>query len=249
MGRGARRAVCSAVIVVAVLVLLAVGTLFVRMNALAYEAAQVPSLPVPTPTARVGVPTVAFVGDSYSAGTGSTGYNTRFTTLVSAYEGWSSMDFAYGGTGYLRSVTHDARVGCGADVCPMYARVIPRVKAFDPTIVVVSGGRNDVGEPDSDVDPAIRAFYQDLRRALPRAQIYATSPIWDSRTPPAQLESIQRAVRASVTVVGGYYLDIRQPLEGESALIAKDGVHPNDRGHAALAQAIEVALSTVGRSR
>lgn len=248
MSRGAQRVLGCAVALTAILVVVTLGLLFVRTRAMADEARGVPALPVPTQTAAAGVPTVAFMGDSYSAGTGSSGFNTRFTTLVSAHEGWSSMDFAYGGTGYMRSVTRDAQVGCGASVCPQYGLVIPHVKKFDPVIVVVSGGRNDVGEDTADVDRAVAAFYRDLRRALPRATIYATSPIWDSRKPPQQLSMIQTAVRTNVAAIGGTYLDIGEPLKGKSKLIAKDGVHPNDRGHSVVALAIEVALSTARKS-
>lgn len=243
MGRSAGRLLGVAVAITGVVVAVLVGALVMQSRSDAERARVAVSFAVPTPTARTGVPTAAFIGDSYSAGTGATGFNTRFTTLVSAYEGWSSNSFAYGGTGYLRAVTKNGAVGCGVDICPRYGDVISRVARYNPTIVVVSGGRNDVTENMPEVATAIEEFYRDLRRKLPKAIIYSTSPIWDDRTPPAQLKQIQAEVRTAVESVDGTYIDIGEPLRGKPDLVAKDGVHPNNAGHAAIAHAVEVALS------
>ena len=248
MGRSTGRPLGVAVAITAAVVAVLVGALLVQWRSNAERADAAVSFAVPTPTARTGVPSAAFIGDSYSAGTGATGFNTRFTTLVSAYEGWSSNNFAYGGTGYLRAVTKNGAVGCGVNVCPRYGDVISKVARYNPTIVVVSGGRNDVLEDMPDVTVAISEFYRDLRRELPKATIYSTSPIWDDRPPPAQLKQIQAAVRTAVESVGGTYIDIGEPLQGKPKLVAKDGVHPNNLGHAAIAHAVEVALSAATKS-
>jgi len=46
------------------------------------------------------------------------------------------------------------------------------------------------------------------------------------------------AMRAGVT-----YLDIGEPMFGHSSMMAVDGWHPNDAGHAAIAKAVEKALT------
>lgn len=229
--------------VVAVAVMALLLSVFTRMQENRAEAAvqTYPQLTQAPPT--IAVQSVAFIGDSYSAGTGSTGYNTRFTTLVSAYEGWASQSFAYGGTGYLRTATTSAKTGCGSDYCPSYGQVIARVKAYDPTLVVVSGGRNDVNLDETQVETAISDFYTALRTTLPQARIVATSPLWAYTQPPAQLARIQQAVRSNAARVGATYLDLGQPLVDDQNLTAPDRVHPNNRGHAEIARLIEVALS------
>lgn len=192
----------------------------------------------------VAVPTVAFIGDSYSAGTGSSGYNSRFTTLVAAYEGWSSSSFAYGGTGYLRQRNGASReTGCNSEHCPNYPAVLQAVKTYNPSIVFVSGGRNDVGLPPNLVVSAINRFYTNLHAALPHARIIVTSPMWAYSDPPPQLVTIQAAVRAAARRAGATYLNLGEPLVKDRALVSGDHVHPNDRGHAAIAHAVEVALS------
>ena len=246
--RRALRFDLGALTIALIVVLGLLAVLLVRMDhdRDAAAAAEYPQLSQPSPT--VAVPTVAFIGDSYSAGTGSSGYNSRFTTLVAAYEGWSSSSFASGGTGYLRSATSDKKTGCGAEHCPSYGEVIARVRNYDPTIVFVSGGRNDVGLPEAEVERAIERFYSDLRTALPNARIIVTSPLWAYSTPPAELSNIQQFVRQAATSAHGTYLDLGEPLVDNRALVSSDRVHPNNRGHAVLAQAMEVGLSRADAS-
>jgi lysophospholipase L1-like esterase len=248
----ARNRLLRSVAVLALALVLAVGitsltVMRLRAEAAAGQAVTVPASAVPTaPAPRV--QTVAFMGDSYSAGAGSSGYNASFTTLLSAYEGWRSTNFAYGGTGYVTSAERNGAKACAATYCPSYPQVIAKVKAINPTIVVVSGGRNDLGKPEAQLEKGVPTFYKALRAALPHARIYATSPLYDTRSAPAQLSEIANLVRSSVTSCGGVYLDIGQPLHGRTDRISGDGVHPNDLGHAAIAQAIEVALSRLPAS-
>lgn len=231
-------------LVIVALVVAALAAFFVWRG----QAAQVGAGPTAYPQLtqappEVAVPSAAFVGDSYSAGTGSSGFDNRFTTLVAAYEGWQGSSFAYGGTGYLRAATQNARIGCGQDACPNYLDVVDRVIAANPNIVVVSGGRNDVELPEAQVEQAIDDFYARLRAGLPEAQIIVVSPVWAYSSPPAQLGRIRTAVREAAARVGAMYLDIGEPLVDDRTLLTNDRVHPNDAGHAELARLIEVALS------
>lgn len=188
------------------------------------------------------VPTAVFIGDSYTRGVGSTG--AGFVTLVARAKGWEAVNLGRGGTGYLNELTEPkvALRSCGMDYCPPYAGVLAEAGQLDAEVVVVSGGRNDAGSDRTAVAAAIDEFFVDLREALPRARIYATSPIWDDDGAPAGLKAISAEVRESVQAVGGTYLDIGRPLAGEPGLVSEDGVHPNDEGHAAIAEAIVEAL-------
>jgi len=49
-----------------------------------------------------------------------------------------------------------------------------------------------------------------------------------------------------VADVHGAYLDIGEPLAGNTAAIGPDAVHPNDTGYAILAAAIEVKIARGG---
>jgi lysophospholipase L1-like esterase len=181
--------------------------------------------------------TVAFIGDSYAAGAGTSAPPHRWTTRVSLSLGWDEENVALGGTGYLASSTDR-----NGTVRPNYEAVIAKASQAKPVAVIVSGGRNDVGLPIESVEASVQEFYTSLRAALPKATIIAISPVWDASQPPAELAQVAAAVQAAVQEVGGTYLDVGQPLAGKPDLITGDKVHPNDQGAAKLADAVRTAI-------
>ncbi|QOD43399.1 SGNH/GDSL hydrolase family protein [Clavibacter zhangzhiyongii] len=199
---------------------------------------------VPTGSSASAAPTTerltaVYLGDSYTAGAGSTKPSEMFATVVSAREQWTTVNLGRGGTGYGATAGKEA---CGLDYCPTYREMIPEAVAADPDVVIVSGGRND-----RDVDAAlleqVEATYADLRSALPDARIVATSPLWDDDpTVPADFDRLGDTIRAAAERAGGVYLDIGQPLLGHPELLSPDGVHPNDAGHRAIGESIDAAL-------
>lgn len=188
--------------------------------------------PTATPKKRA-----VFIGDSYTAGAGASDASKSFVTQVATATGWHATNLGRGGTGYLAT---SGKQGCGLDYCPNFREMIAEAVALKPSIVVVSGGRNDGRTPEA--LEQVRAFYSDLRTALPDAQIIATSPLWDSRQSPDYLASLGEVVRESVTSVGGNYIDIGQPLYARTDALIEDGVHPNDVGHALIAAAISTGI-------
>jgi lysophospholipase L1-like esterase len=183
--------------------------------------------------------TAVFVGDSYTAGTGATDASTSFPALVSDRMGWTLVNLGRGGTSYL--ATSDI-AGCGLDYCPNYVEMILAVVAANPDIVVVSGGRNDT--MGTEVAAQIDRFYTELRTALPDVQIIATSPLGDDDPAPTSLTSMGATIETAATKAGGTYIDLGQPLAGRTELITEDGVHPNDDGHAAIADRLVPLLPT-----
>jgi len=209
--------------------------------------------PVPSPSQTLNRPAVvAFIGDSYTRGAGVKDENLRWTTLVSRSNGWIEKNFGRGGTGYVLSaaVPADARRACGLDYCGSYTKMIGDAKAANPDIVVVSGGRNEVRRaPDGKWSTSIEAtwalgvgaFFSELRAVLPRAQIVATSPIWDDEPAPEVMKAMRTLVQRAVTLNDGIYVDLRDPLLARPECLASDGIHPNQEGHLAIAQAFSAA--------
>lgn len=183
------------------------------------------------PTAQ-NQPATVFIGDSYIQGRGAGSPISRWTTVLSGEKGWSETNLGIGGTGY---------VAAAGDRTP-YSESIQKAVAANPLTVIVSGGRNDVTIPMTSVVPAIDKFYDDLRAALPGAKIIALSPLWDSTEPPANLQTIASTVEAAASRVNAHYVDLGQPLQGHPEMITSDGVHPNDAGYAAIAQAVSAKL-------
>ncbi|NKG20308.1 GDSL-type esterase/lipase family protein [Paeniglutamicibacter terrestris] len=191
-------------------------------------------------------PTVAFIGDSYTAGAGASPGHT-WPEILALSRGWDSYrSFAHGGTGYATSVRENATRVCGLDACPSYVEVLPAVIAYAPTLVIVSGGRNDTGKTLDQVALGASTLFDSLVLALPESSIVVTSPIWDARQPPATLDGISRVVRRAAENSNVYYLDLGQPFAGRPALITGDLVHPNDQGYELLSNAVSRGLSEAG---
>lgn len=186
------------------------------------------------------------IGDSYSAGAGATTPEEGWVFRLAGAEGWNLMDLSRGGTGYLSSLTGNAKAACGLGYCPSYPEMIKDASAAAPDLVLVAGGRNDTGRDPGDESAAVRRFYTGLRAAAPKAKIVAVSPLWDASAPPAPLAAIAADVKAAAMSIGGTYLDIGQPLQGHPELLSGDGVHPNDAGHAAIAWAVQAKLAAAG---
>ena len=171
--------------------------------------------------------TVLFIGDSYSEGKGAGTTAKRFTTLTASAMGWREVNAAQGCTGYVTQcwMNHTLHID--------YESVLQTI-SMQPDVVIVSGGRND--QWSSTTSASIYYFYACLRAKFPAAQLFATSPIWGaSRKPPAKLQLLQSAVQTAASKNGATYIDLGNPLLGHPEYMAKDAIHPNARGHAAIA--------------
>lgn len=200
----------------------------------AHVANAVPTLTTP-PTAAP-APTVAFIGDSYSA------YSGTWTLKLATAEKWQPKVFALGGTGYVKSIPSGGVQACGQDVCGDYLAQAAGVIAFKPDVVVISGGRNDLGEDPAAVKANAAKLFTKLSTGLPKAKLIVTSPVWDATLLPDGFADLVAAVKAAATDAGVRYVDIGQPLAGKPGLVGPDGVHPTSEGHAAIAAAVSKAL-------
>lgn len=180
------------------------------------------------------VPVVAFLGDSYSQGIGASTSGSRWTTLVSASMGWSELNLAEGGSGYTTTY-----LGQKTD----YAIKLDVIAAAQPDIVVVSGGRNDYEAGTSSVTGAVAAsLFAAIRSVAQNAELVVTRPIWDSTRPPAEFATLVDGVQGAASNAGARYLDISEPLIDRPEMIDPDGLHPNDAGHRAIAEAVVRAI-------
>lgn len=183
--------------------------------------------------------TAAFLGDSYTAGIGASEpvANHRWTHVVADRMGWQEVNLGRGGTGY-RTVA--ANVGCGFDFCPSYIGMLPELTASNPDVIVISGGRND---GTADIRREANQLFYNVTARFPDAHKYVTSPVWDAGTTPDFINQQTNLLQQVAQDHGFLFLDIGQPLAGNPDMIAPDGLHPNDDGHEALANAVVGALT------
>jgi lysophospholipase L1-like esterase len=205
-------------------------------------ATQTTTQPSPAPsasatmsaTATAGPQIVAFLGDSYASGTGASTQSKRWTDLVSLKQGWVEKNLSDNTTSYST---------VGAPGSTSYQTRLGAVVATGAQIVVVSGGRNDVGVAATQFTADVRATFAGIHAGLPRARIIVVSPTWGNDPAPQRLTDLISIVKAEAERAGATYLDIGEPMFGQSSMIGADGWHPNDAGYAAIAAAVERALA------
>ena len=187
-----------------------------------------------SPTATAGPQVVAFLGDSYAFGTGASTQSKRWADLVSLKHGWVEKNLSDNTTSYSTA---------GEPGGTSYQAQLGAVVATGAQIVVVSGGRNDVGVAATQFSVDVRATFAGIQAGLPRARIIVMSPTWGNDPAPQRLTDLIAIVKAEAERAGATYLDIGEPMLGQSSMVGADGWHPNDAGYAAIAAAVERALA------
>lgn len=184
---------------------------------------------------------IAVIGDSYTTGTDEGGLGPK---------GWSSLAWselahrgvqlnadvvAEGGAGYV------ARGNRGSIFGDLTARAVKP----DDTLVVFFGSRND-----KDLDPAAITMMSHnaftlAQHLAPSAKLLVVGPPWVSADVPPSILGIRDILKSQAHDVGAVFFD---PIEDgwffdRPDLIARDGIHPTDAGHAYMADRLAPLIS------
>jgi lysophospholipase L1-like esterase len=178
---------------------------------------------------------VAFYGDSYTLGTGASGPDRRWSSLVCAERGWSEFNPSVNGLGF---VNNRPTVGDGD---------LPDLVIDDaPDIVFITMGLNDNFSYDyaaEQIRGQITADFARISSALPDARIIVVEPFWYTDTRPESVDVIIGWVRDAASGIDADYIDgASHWIEGHPEWMAADGLHPNDEGYAQLATRMNAAL-------
>jgi lysophospholipase L1-like esterase len=183
---------------------------------------------------------VAFLGDSYTGGSGEGGVGaTGWPAIVSAAQGWSfdrngPLFNAQGGTGYVQA---------GGEKQPYSGRV-DAVIAANPTTVIVAGGINDEGYSLEEISSAANDVFSRLRTGLPDANIIVVGPFYPSSPPSEKIQQVRDAVFEAALANGiTNVIDPLPWLDSPGIEIGSDGIHPTDAGHQAIADQMNAALA------
>jgi acyl-CoA thioesterase-1 len=194
-------------------------------------ASGVPTVVEHTTDATPDGPVVVAIGDSIMEGHGLAPSQAWPALLAKEY-GWRLTNLASDGSGFVTA-------GNNGDT---FADQVAVAARLDPSIVLVSGSSNDLGDDDTMIAGETAATIRALHAAIPRAEILAVSPVWNDKDVPPQLDSIDLDVIRAVAAVGGKTLDIGQPLYGQPSLMQSDDVHPTPAGQQVIAAAVAKAL-------
>ncbi|GLZ51531.1 SGNH/GDSL hydrolase family protein [Actinomycetospora sp. NBRC 106378] len=224
----------------AVAVVAAVMGVAVSRDAPAPAVAPFPAPPTEVVGATDSIP-VAVIGDSISAGTPYGGRGvTNWTALVETAEHWLVTNTAIGGTGYVNA----------GSAAPFQAAQLERAVAARPRLVVVEGSRNDIGLPPEHVRNAADRLYRELTARLPGTRIVVVGPFWNAGTS-TKAFAVRDALASAARDAGATFVDpmaenwFTGAYDG-GPLIAADGVHPTDAGHALYARRLQAALDRLG---
>jgi lysophospholipase L1-like esterase len=230
-------------------VLAAVGAVAVLAVALVVVALNVTRAPASTyvqPSQAdvvepVKPPLAMFFGDSYTHGTGSSSDALRWTSLVATAMGWRENNLGRGRTGY--AATSDV-TGCGLAFCPNVVQMIGE-STGSADVIVIAGGQNDLlnaaKEPEAQLASVAKA-YSDARAKYPAATIVAVGPSTPGKVD-ATVRALDQAVQDAAATVGAKYISLIEPeVIDHATMMAPDGGHVNDSGHAAIAERVLSAL-------
>jgi len=179
---------------------------------------------------------VAVVGDSYTTGTDEGGLGPKAWTA----RAWLTLD--HQGMYIAPDVSSEGRAGYGVpgDHGSVFANLTARAVRPDDALVVFFGSRNDQG-----VDPALlaemaREAFDLAHRTAASARILVIGPPWPTADVPETALRVRDVVSAAARAAGATFVDpiADRWFVGRPDLIGADGVHPNDAGHAYIADKI-----------
>jgi lysophospholipase L1-like esterase len=179
---------------------------------------------------------VAVIGDSYTTGTDEGGLGPKAWTA----RAWQTL--AQRGVRNAADVAAEGRAGYGVpgDHGSVFEDLTARAVKPDDVLVVFFGSRNDQG-----VDPGLlaeraRDTFDLARRLAPSARFLVIGPPWPTADVPDSMLQIRDVLNTAARAAGAAFVD---PIGDRwfvdrPDLIGADGVHPNDAGHAYLAEKI-----------
>ena len=162
---------------------LGVAALFVSVAALAVfglqrvspesastAAASLPRESLANPARKIEQsPTLLVVGDTFVAGTGDPNITT-YPQLVADRLGWNLRIDAIRGSGFTATVQDNDVIE------PFIDRLPDDFSRYSVDVLLIDGGRNDLGKPPWEVIPAIDKYLNSAREYWPNATIIIVKP-------------------------------------------------------------------------
>lgn len=180
--------------------------------------------------------TVVTIGDSIMAGYGLPA-GAAWPELLAQQSGLDVVNLACSGAGFT------AVGACGTDFDGLVSEAVRAA----PDVVIIQSSDNDEAATPEEIRSATASTVADLHRALPTARIIGLSTLWnDHAGAPASIGAATAALKDAVDAADGTFVDIGQPLAGNTGLLQGDDEHPTTAGQEALLHQINGALDASG---
>ncbi|MGW0042403.1 SGNH/GDSL hydrolase family protein [Rhodococcus sp. NPDC003348] len=208
---------------------------------------------VTTSHTRSGAPVSAlFIGDSYTVS--SNFVELSYACRAAVQMRWTCDVSAIPGSGYISggAANRFPLVGEPGSSTSIPERIPSLAVEYDPDVVVLDGGRNDLFPPAEDVGKAMAYALDEARRAWPDATLVFLRPRY-LMNPADDLgfdDEFMARLEADPAAAGVVFLD---PIaasfpagQDTSVLLGPDGRHPNVTGEQQLADALIAAFRAGG---
>jgi lysophospholipase L1-like esterase len=189
------------------------------------------------PTSR-GAPVdqIAVIGDSYTTGTDEGGQGPKAWTART----WLTL--ARQGVQIAPDVASEGRAGyvVRGDHGSIFEDLTARAVHPNDALVVFFGSRNDEGVDPLQLAGMAHDAFDLAHRIAPLAKLLVIGPPWPTADPPSDVLYVRDTLGDQARDAGAVFVD---PISdgwfvGKPDLIGPDGVHPNDAGHAYMAEKI-----------
>lgn len=208
-----------------------------------------PASPRPVAVSRVAQATaptphhILFVGASYTAGIGASAPEFGYAPVTARALGWSARVDAVPGTGYVNpGPPSDGHPGDGTFAARL-ARLAPDPA---PNILVLQGGRNDIGCPAPELRAAIQRTVALAKSRFRPAHIVLLGPIPATLPPDHGELAVAHELAVVAGATGVTFIDpIAEGwinVHNQRGYVGDVPAHPDDAGYAYIAKRLVIDL-------
>lgn len=211
---------------------------------------------------------INFLGDSITEGTGTSGVDKTYWSLIGKEYGATVRGYGIGGTRFARQKTPSAKARHDLDFCMRYPDMDD-----DADVVVVFGGTNDFGHGDAPLGDlndrtqdtfcgACHTLFEGLINKYPEAVIVVMTPLHrcnednlrgdgNKAEDVAPLSTYVEIIKKIASYYSLPLLDlwsvssIQPKVQILKEKYCPDGLHPNDAGHKLIAARLAGFLKTL----
>jgi acyl-CoA thioesterase I len=187
-----------------------------------------------------GVPRLAIVGASFTAGVGS-GPGRSWAVLLARQLRWDAVVDGVPGAGYVRAGA--GRPGSRGPVAAEIARA--GLRALQPSLVIVQAGHDDIGVPPALERRRVEQAVGVIRAEAPRAKIVLLT-VFPGRSHRTAAYRTDLAIVAAARAADPAVIIIDPLAAGWRYAHVRDGLHPTAAGSAWIAGRVAAVLREHG---